>query len=168
MQKVSKEYKASMKDSLRERAYIMLSFGLVNQEAQSKAKIDSGDFAYFSNKENLFGQREDDTIYATLESAGFSEAAAQNACRNDISFISLDGKYQAGDAETAAAIGICISAFYKGQIAEAKLFAIKPRGTKRSVSMLNSIGCFAVKRRTVSFASAKIWKPKTIFLPCCS
>ena len=67
MQKVSKEYKASMKDSLRERAYIMLSFGLVNQEAQSKAKIDSGDFAYFSNKENLFGQREDDTIYATLE-----------------------------------------------------------------------------------------------------
>lgn len=67
MQKVSKEYKVSMKDSLRERAYIMLSFGLVNQEAQSKAKIDSGDFAYFSNKENLFGQREDDTIYATLE-----------------------------------------------------------------------------------------------------
>lgn len=67
MQKVSKEYKVSMKDSLRERAYIMLSFGLVNQEAQLKAKIDSGDFAYFSNKENLFGQREDDTIYATLE-----------------------------------------------------------------------------------------------------
>lgn len=67
MQKVSKEYKASMKDSLRERAYIMLSFGLVNQEAQSKAKIDSGSFAYFSNKENLFGQREEDTIYATLE-----------------------------------------------------------------------------------------------------
>lgn len=67
MQKVSKEYKVSMKNSLRERAYIMLSFGLVNQEAQSKAKIDSGDFAYFSNKENLFGQREDDTIYATLE-----------------------------------------------------------------------------------------------------
>lgn len=67
MQKVSKEYKASMKDSLRERAYIMLSFGLVNQEAQSKAKIDSGDFTYYSNKENLFGQRDDSTIYATLE-----------------------------------------------------------------------------------------------------
>lgn len=67
MQKVSKEYRASMKDSLRERAYIMLSFGLVNQEAQSKAKIDSGDFTYYSNKNNLFSQRTDDTIYATLE-----------------------------------------------------------------------------------------------------
>lgn len=67
MQKVSKEYKTSMKNSLRERAYIMLSFGLVNQEAQSKAKIDSGDFTYYSNKNNLFGQRDDSTIYATLE-----------------------------------------------------------------------------------------------------
>ena len=45
MQKVSKEYKASMKDSLRERAYIMISFGVVNQEAQAKAKVDSGEFA---------------------------------------------------------------------------------------------------------------------------
>lgn len=67
MQKVSKEYRQSMKDSLRERAYIMISFGLVNQEAQSKAKIDSGNFTYYSNKENLFSQRTDDTIYATLE-----------------------------------------------------------------------------------------------------
>ena len=54
MQKVSKEYKTSMKDSLRERAYIMISFGVVNQEAQAKAKVDSGEFAYFSNPDNLF------------------------------------------------------------------------------------------------------------------
>ena len=67
MQKVSKEYKASMKSSLRERAYIMLSFGLVNQEAQAKARIDSGDFSYYSNKANLFGEHGDDTVYATLE-----------------------------------------------------------------------------------------------------
>ena len=67
MQKVSKEYKASMKSSLRERAYIMLSFGLVNQEAQAKASIDSGDFNYYSNKANLFREHTDDTIYATLE-----------------------------------------------------------------------------------------------------
>ena len=40
MQKVSKAYKESMKSSLRERAYIMVSFGLINQEAQSKAKIE--------------------------------------------------------------------------------------------------------------------------------
>lgn len=67
MQKVSKEYKASMKSSLRERAYIMLSFGLVNQEAQAKAKISSGDFAYYSNKDNIFGEHDDSTVYATLE-----------------------------------------------------------------------------------------------------
>lgn len=42
MQKVSKAYKESMKSSLRERAYIMISFGLVNQEAQAKATVDNG------------------------------------------------------------------------------------------------------------------------------
>ena len=67
MQKVSKAYKESMKSSLRERAYIMLSFGLVNQEAQAKASIRNGQFAYFSNKSNIFGEHSDDTIYATLE-----------------------------------------------------------------------------------------------------
>jgi hypothetical protein len=67
MQKVSKAYKESMKSSLRESAYIMLSFGLINQEAQAKAKINGGDFAYFSNITNIFGEKTDDTIYATLE-----------------------------------------------------------------------------------------------------
>ena len=68
MQKVSKAYKESMKSSLRERAYIMLSFGLVNQEAQAKARIDeSGDFAYFSNSATLFSDKADFPVYATLE-----------------------------------------------------------------------------------------------------
>ena len=67
MQKVSKAYKESMKSSLRERAYIMLSFGLVNQEAQAKARISSGKFAYYSNKDNIFGEHDDSTVYATLE-----------------------------------------------------------------------------------------------------
>lgn len=67
MQKVSKAYKESMKSSLRERAYIMLSFGLVNQEAQAKASIKNGEFAYFSNTSNVFGEHTDDTVYATLE-----------------------------------------------------------------------------------------------------
>lgn len=67
MQKVSKAYKESMKSSLRERAYIMLSFGLVNQEAQAKATISEDSFAYYSNKENIFGEHRDDTVYATLE-----------------------------------------------------------------------------------------------------
>lgn len=67
MQKVSKAYKESMKSSLRERAYIMISFGLVNQEAQAKATVDNGNYAYYSNKDNIFGEHIDDTVYATLE-----------------------------------------------------------------------------------------------------
>lgn len=67
MQKVSKAYKESMKSSLRERAYIMISFGLVNQEAQAKATVDNGSYAYYSNKDHIFGEHIDDTVYATLE-----------------------------------------------------------------------------------------------------
>lgn len=67
MQKVSKAYKESMKSSLRERAYIMISFGLMNQEAQAKATVDNGSYAYYSNKDNIFREHIDDTVYATLE-----------------------------------------------------------------------------------------------------
>ena len=67
MQKVSKEYKQSMKSSLRERAYIMVSFGLVNQEAQAKASVAQGDDTYYSNNQNLMGEHTDDTVYATME-----------------------------------------------------------------------------------------------------
>ena len=67
MQTVSKAYKDSMKSSLRERAFIRLSFGLVNQEAQAKADIAPGDFAYFSNADDLFTERANNRVYATLE-----------------------------------------------------------------------------------------------------
>lgn len=67
MQKVSKAYKESMKSSLRERAYIMISFGLVNQEAHAKATVDNGSYAYYSNKDHIFEEHIDDTVYATLE-----------------------------------------------------------------------------------------------------
>ena len=67
MQKVSKAYKESMKSSLRERAYIMVSFGLINQEAQSKAKIEDGDFSFYSNADNIFGETTNNAVYATLE-----------------------------------------------------------------------------------------------------
>ena len=67
MQKVSDLYKESMKSPLRERAFIMITFGLVNQEAQAKARIEEGDFSYYSNSSNIFGESNDDTVYATLE-----------------------------------------------------------------------------------------------------
>ena len=67
MQRVSREYRESMKESLRERAYIMITFGLVNQEAQAKATVGEGRYAYFSNSTNIFGRSEDEMTYATLE-----------------------------------------------------------------------------------------------------
>lgn len=67
MQKVSKEYKKSMKDILRERAYILISFGVVNQEAQANARVEKGEFAYFSNSSMLFSKGDGNEGYATLE-----------------------------------------------------------------------------------------------------
>lgn len=67
MQKVSQAYKTSMKSSLRERGYIMISFGLVNQEAQANATLDNDDFTYFSNTSTIFSDRNDSPTYATLE-----------------------------------------------------------------------------------------------------
>ncbi|MBS6062732.1 MAG: hypothetical protein KH972_02555 [Peptostreptococcaceae bacterium] len=67
MQKVSKEYKKSMKSSLRERAYIKLSFGLINQEAQAKSTIENKNFSYYSNLSSLLSEGADKLTYATLE-----------------------------------------------------------------------------------------------------
>lgn len=66
MQNVSNEYKKSMKNLLRERSYMMVSFGLVNQEAQANAKVAGDDFTYYSSK-NIFGKSTDEIIYATFE-----------------------------------------------------------------------------------------------------
>lgn len=67
MQKVSKAYQASMKSPLRERAYIMLSFGLINQEAQLNARIATAGFTSFSNTATIFKRGIDKPTYATLE-----------------------------------------------------------------------------------------------------
>lgn len=87
MQKVSKAYRDSMKSSLRERAYIMLSFGLINQEAQAKATVEDGDFAYYANAKNVLGEKSDDTVYATLE---------ENFTRVDGSMFFLPRENQSG------------------------------------------------------------------------
>lgn len=67
MQKVSSAYKESTKSLLRNRGYIMVSFGLLNQEAQAKATVGEGNFTYFSDKQNVFKDREIVGAYATLE-----------------------------------------------------------------------------------------------------
>lgn len=68
MQHVSNAYQKSMKDLFRNRGYMMVTFGLINQEAQKNATIDDGDFAYFSKESLIFGDSERDVFdYATLE-----------------------------------------------------------------------------------------------------
>lgn len=67
MQKVSKAYSESMKSLLRERAFIKIHFGLVNQEAQAKADIKSGNFTWFTKLDNIFKTRSETRTYATLE-----------------------------------------------------------------------------------------------------
>lgn len=66
MQKVSNEYKISMKNSLRERSYMMISFGLFNQEAQTNAEVKNGETTYFSDPQDIFS-KSDVYDYATLE-----------------------------------------------------------------------------------------------------
>jgi hypothetical protein len=45
----------------------MITFGLVNQEAQAKATVGEGRYTHFSNSTNIFGRSSDELTYATLE-----------------------------------------------------------------------------------------------------
>lgn len=67
MQYVTEVYKQSMKSSLRERGYIKVVFGTKNQKAQNNASIDSGDFLFYSNQENVFEKETNQTSYANFE-----------------------------------------------------------------------------------------------------
>lgn len=67
MQNVSNAYKESMKSSLRERAYIKLSFGIFNREVQRNASVVPGNFARYSNGSKLFSDKTPTATYATLE-----------------------------------------------------------------------------------------------------
>ena len=68
MQYVSNEYKEAMKADVRKRAYVKISLGLINQEAQATAKVISGPFTYYSNSLYPLGQDEKvEKVYATLE-----------------------------------------------------------------------------------------------------
>lgn len=74
----------------------MLSFGLVNQEAQAKARITAGNFTYYSNKDNIFGEHEDATVYATLE---------ENFTKVDSSMFFLPRKTQGGSYYDTGIVG---------------------------------------------------------------
>lgn len=63
-----------MKSLFREPSYIMVSFGLINLEAQSKATIGATDnmFNYYTDYSKIFEEQTDSIVYATLED-GFTK-----------------------------------------------------------------------------------------------
>lgn len=65
MKSVSKAYKEAMNSYIRNRGYVTISVGAVNQEAQASASIDT-DALYFGNS-YVFGNNQYDTVYATME-----------------------------------------------------------------------------------------------------
>lgn len=69
MQRVSKEYRESMASPLRERGYMVVTLGLINQEAQANATIDntSNDFTYYSDFKSIFHETFGRKKCATLE-----------------------------------------------------------------------------------------------------
>lgn len=69
MQQASDAYKKSIKQPIRNRAYIRATIGLINQEAQKTAKIKQEDnkLAYFTDSDNVFNGCNVTRIYATAE-----------------------------------------------------------------------------------------------------
>lgn len=68
MQRASQAYKQSMKQVLRNRSYMRVTIGVINQEAQENAYVsDSEDYTYFSNFTKPLSNYSVDYIYATAE-----------------------------------------------------------------------------------------------------
>ena len=69
MQRVSREYKESMASPLRERGFMLVTLGLINQEAQANATIETpaSEFAYYSDFKSIFQASHERRKYATLE-----------------------------------------------------------------------------------------------------
>lgn len=66
MIKASNAYKSAMQKKIRDRAYISITLGVVNDDAQNTAYFD-GDYAYWGNKVLPFRNDAEYTEYATLE-----------------------------------------------------------------------------------------------------
>lgn len=66
MIKASNAYKSAMQKKIRDRAYISITLGVVNGDAQNTAYFD-GDYAYWGNKVLPFRNDAEFTEYATLE-----------------------------------------------------------------------------------------------------
>ena len=66
MKKVSNNYKRAMQQHLRNRSYMVVTVGIINNEAQASAKV-SSQRLYISNNKGLFKGVEVNKTYATFE-----------------------------------------------------------------------------------------------------
>lgn len=67
MQYVSAEYKAAMKQAARNKSYMRISLGLINQAAQTAAEVQGGGFTYFSDIVKPLSSETVSRVYATFE-----------------------------------------------------------------------------------------------------
>lgn len=68
MQTVSREYKRSMKEKLRNRSYIRVTIGVINQEAQSSAYVPHPEnYTYYSNLKWPLDNYQVQELYATCD-----------------------------------------------------------------------------------------------------
>lgn len=68
MQAVNQSYKAHMKEALRNRSYMRVTIGLINQEAQASAYIpDKGNYTYYSSFKRPLDNYEVQELYATCD-----------------------------------------------------------------------------------------------------
>ena len=83
MQIVSKAYKKHIRDQLRDRGYMMISFGVINQKAQAKARVGIHD-----NYHSLTRERESYRIFSQN-----SEEVLQTYASVEEDFSPVDGSY---------------------------------------------------------------------------
>ena len=67
MQYVSTEYREAMKQPARNKSYMRISLGLINQAAQTAAEVQPGGFTYFSDVGKPISEEKVSQVYATLE-----------------------------------------------------------------------------------------------------
>ena len=67
MQYVSEEYKAAMRQASRNKSYMKISLGLINQAAQTTAEVQNEGFTYFSNVAKPISSETVREVYATFE-----------------------------------------------------------------------------------------------------
>lgn len=67
MQYVSAEYRAAMKQAARNKSYMMINLGLINQTAQKNSEVQNEGFTYFANLITPMSSEAVSQVYATFE-----------------------------------------------------------------------------------------------------